>query len=200
MAGPTRYQRVTTPTDYDTVGHSHYLKFDGVDDFLVTGAINFTSTDKMTVWTGVTKLSDAAVGALVELSANPNANNGAFRLTTGNPANTYEFTSRGTLGPNASLSTATFIPPVSNVVTGIADIAGDLVRLRVNSVSMTANTADQGTGTFGNYPIYIGRRGGTTFPFNGQLNSLAIRGAASTDNQIKEAERYVASKTGVVLP
>lgn len=31
----TRYQRVNTATDYDSVGFLHYLKFDGVDDALV---------------------------------------------------------------------------------------------------------------------------------------------------------------------
>jgi hypothetical protein len=59
------YQRVNTATDYDTAGFPHYLRFDGVDDFLQTSSINFTSTDKMTVFAGVRKLSDAAASALV---------------------------------------------------------------------------------------------------------------------------------------
>jgi hypothetical protein len=65
-----------------------------------------------------------------------------------------------------------------------------------NAVDGTSSTADKGTGNFGNYPLYIGRRGGTSSPFNGHLYSLIIRGAQSTDAQIVSAETYVNSKTG----
>ena len=60
------YQRVTTSTDYDTVSYPFFLRFDGVDDFLVTNSIDFTATDKMTVAAGVRKLSSAASSADVE--------------------------------------------------------------------------------------------------------------------------------------
>ena len=45
------YQWVNTTTDYDadTSKFPAYLLFDGVDDVMQTGNIDFTSTDKMTV-------------------------------------------------------------------------------------------------------------------------------------------------------
>jgi hypothetical protein len=70
------------------------------------------------------------------------------------------------------------------------------VKLRLNGSDIQTVTSDQGTGNYGNYPIYIGRRGGTTLPFNGRLYGLIVRGAASSDAQIVAAERYMNFKTG----
>ena len=82
MAEPRVYQRVgnatVTPSDYDVSVGKLALVFDGVDDFLVTNSINFTSTDKMTVFAGVRKLSDIGNGTIAELSAAADSNNGSF--------------------------------------------------------------------------------------------------------------------------
>ncbi len=54
------YQRVNTATDYADIGAPRRIKYDGIDDFLRTASVNFSATDKMTVWSGGRKLSDAA--------------------------------------------------------------------------------------------------------------------------------------------
>ena len=59
----------------------------------------------------------------------------------------------------------------------------------------TQYPADQGTGTYGNYPLYIGRRGGTTMPFNGRIYQLIVRGAASNAGQIAAGEAWCNGKT-----
>jgi hypothetical protein len=192
----TRYQRITTATDYDTVGFKTYLKFDSVDDSLSTGSIDFTSTDKMSVFAGVRKLSDAAVGLVVELSSDLNTNNGSFYV--GAPANNGTantgFSVKGTIAAGASASS--FASPISAVVTGTAAISSPLIIQRRNGVQVSSSSAALGTGNFGNYNLYVGSRGGTTLPFNGHLYSLIIRGAASSASQIASAESYVNSKTG----
>ena len=38
----------------------NYLEFDGSDDFLITNSINFSATNKISLFAGVRKLSDAA--------------------------------------------------------------------------------------------------------------------------------------------
>src|SRR5688500_2559990 len=43
----------------------YYLAFDGVDKSLATSNVDFSATDKVTLWAGVTKSSDAARGMLV---------------------------------------------------------------------------------------------------------------------------------------
>ncbi len=199
------YQRVTTATDYDTAGFPHYLKFDGVDDFLSTGNIDFTSTDKMTVVAGVTKLSDAAAGTLVELSADPSANNGSFgiRAPQSGHAN-FGATVKGTATVFATAAPKSFAAPYAGVLSQAFNLSGAsadqiLAAMRVNGTAV-APWSPSGTagGTFGNYPLYIGRRGGFTSPFNGHLCQLTVRGAATAD--LTPGETFTADKTGVTLP
>ena len=193
------YQRVNTATDYDTAGFPHYLRFDGTDDFLVTPSINFTSTDKMTVFAGVRKLSDGVTGVVAELSSDINTNNQCFTLLAPSISGSYRFFSKGTLLQGAG--TGSFAPaPDTSVITGIGNISSDIVSSRRNGALLETNSTDQGAGNYGNYPLYIGRRNGTTFPFNGHLYSLIIRGAQSTAQQIANAEKYVAIKTGFSKP
>jgi hypothetical protein len=192
------YQRVNTATDYDSVGFNKYLAFDGVDDALVTNSIDFTTTDKMTVVAGVRKLSDAAVGMLAELSAVAFGNNGGFSLIAPPAISspTYRAALRGTTYIEASTAAA-FAAPISNVVTLGFNISGSTkISLAVDSGTDVTNTASAGAGNFGNYPLYIGSRAGTQLPFTGNLYSLVIRGAQSTDAQIAATESYSNSKTG----
>lgn len=189
------YQRVNTATDYDTAGFPHYLRFDGVDDWLVTPSINFTSTDKMTVFAGVRKLSDAAGGVFAELSMDVVTFVGSFALLAPSVSGSYRFFSKGTLIQGAG--TGNFAPaPNTSVITGIGNISGDVVSIRRNGALLETNSTDQGADNYGNFPLYIGRHGGTSLPFNGHLYSLIIRGAQSSEAQILSAETYCNQKTG----
>jgi hypothetical protein len=191
LIGPT-YQRVVDAATYDTAGFLPYLQFDGVDDSMSTGSIDFTATDKMTVWAGVRKLSDATRGMVAELQDAA----GSFQLNA--PVATspsYRWASRGSIGP-VTVDVTGYAAPISNVLTGIADIANDTTTLRINGAQVGTNSGDQGTGNYGNYPLYIGQRGGSTLPFNGWLSSLIIRGAQSTDSQISATESWVNGRTG----
>jgi hypothetical protein len=194
--GIPAYQRVNTATDYDTVGFPTYLRFDGSDDFLQTNSVDFTATDKMTVWAGVRKLSDAAVGMLMELSNDWNTNNGACTLQAPPVANSdrHFFGTKGTVQSSATVPSG-YPSPITNVLTGIGNISGDSTILRINGTQAASSTADQGTGNFGNYPLYIGRRGGSQLPFNGRLHNLIIRGAQTPTNLIQQTENWVNTKT-----
>lgn len=209
------YQRVNTATDYDTTGFPLYLSFDGVDDSLATGSIDFSATDKMTVFAGVYKASDAAAGMVCELGANTGlaANTGTFAMsvspTNGTDRLSFGAELRGTGGgvdgAQATRQARTYTAPVSAVLSSQSDISQATVAteitLRVNgsSAGITDLGSSAGTGNFGNYPLYIGRRGGSTLPFNGRLYSLVVRGAATDATQVSATERYVASKSGISL-
>lgn len=192
-AGLPAYQRVNTATDYDTVGFPHYLRFID-DDWLVTNTIT-PGIDKAQVFAGVRKLSDAAQGVVAELSATIASNNGTFLLAAPDGATqTYGWDSKGTTQVDAVATS--IAAPITNVLTGIGDISGDSTILRVNGTQAAQNTADQGTGDYGAYPLYIGRRGGTTLPFNGHLYSLIVRfGANLEESKITEVEKYLNYKT-----
>jgi hypothetical protein len=197
--GIPAYQRVAAATDYDTSGFPLYLKFDGTDDSLATASVDFSATDKMSVFAGVRKLSDAAVGVVLELSTNISINTGSVLLYVGTPSAAgaaYSSASRGSTAININqYATIDATAPDTAVLTGTHNIAGDLSAIRRNGVSGTNGTGDQGTGNFGNYPLYIGRRAGTSVPYNGRLYSLIVRGAQSTDAQIASTETWVNGKT-----
>jgi hypothetical protein len=193
------YQRVNTTTDYDTTGFPLYLRFDGTDDSMATGSISFTSTDKMTVWGGVRMINDTA-SIICEFSVNAPLNS-AFYLVSGVdgsfPAG-YTFFGKGFIlastTQTAYLSSAVTAPNTS-VLAATGDIAGDLNTIRRNTVLGVNSTGDLGAGNYGNFPLYIGARAGTSVRFNGRIYSLIVRGAASTAQQITDTETWVNGKT-----
>jgi hypothetical protein len=193
--GLPAYQRVNTSTDYDSAGFPVYIKPNGSNQFMVTNSINFTATDKMTVLTGVRKNS-AATGQTVELSVAVSVNNGSFSMPANPGTGNWLFASTGTGTPaTAESATNSYIAPITTVNTGIADIAGDVVTLRVNGVQAATSSADQGTGNYGNYPAYFYSRAGTSLFFNGHDYGSIARGAASTAAQITAGETYINSLT-----
>ena len=199
------YQRVGAATagsstaagtaDYDSGSEwPRFLRFDGTDDSLATSAIDFSATDKMSVFAGVRKLSDAAQGIVVELTAATGSNNGAFHISapTGAFAN-YRFTSKGTTQVDNPVTTYT--SPITNVITGLGNISAPSNIIRVNGAGAGSVLTTQGTGNYANSALYIGRRGGSTLPFNGRLTSLIVLGRTATATEITNTETWVNSKT-----
>jgi hypothetical protein len=192
------YQRVNTSTDYDSTGFPIYIKPNGSNQFMVTNSINFTATDKMTVWQGVRKLSDATTAILDELSTSGDANAGTFIVIapSSSGSNSYRFTSGGSIPAAAAAGTGVFAAaPNTSVFTGLANISGDTCTLRINGTQVTASGSNQGTGNYGNYPAYFYARGGTSLFFNGNDYGSIARGAESTAAQIAAGEEWINSKT-----
>lgn len=182
---------------------AYYLAFDGIDDFLVTGNIDFTGTDKVSVFAGVRKLSDA-VGTIAEFSTSYSANNGSFLLANRDYGATtgaaYLAASRGTAAHSVAFSSGTSAVGVrSDVLVFTGNISGDMTTLRVSGTTAPNGIGDQGAGNYGNYPLYIGRRAGTSLPFNGHLYGLITTDRLTTDAETANTERLLATKTGVVL-
>ena len=170
----------------------YYLYFDGVDDALATSAINFTATDKMTVFVGVRKLTNSSFPVFAEFGSYT-GNMGSFTLGGANGGG-YVWGSKGTVAANVVV--AGFPAPITNVLTGIGSISTDVAVLRANGVQIGALATDQGTGNYGNLALYIGARAGASLFVNGHIYSLIVRGAQSTATQLVSAETYVNSKTG----
>ena len=189
------YQRIAAATDYDTSNPvwRPYLAFDGSDDSMSTSSIDFSGTDEVTVFAGVTKLSDAARATLAELGNNVTS---SFRLEAPNAATpTYQFGSAGTNLVGTTTSSV-YPAPTTNVLTGIGDISADVSTLRVNGAQASSNTADQGTGNYGNLSLFVGRRNNASQPFNGRLTSLIVLGRTATAAEISATESWVNGKTG----
>ena len=193
------YQRVNTATDYDTVGFKPYLSFNGVNQGLQTNNIDFTYGDKMFVSAGVRKLSDAATGMLVELGAI--APSGRFYIAAPYPASSvYGFNAKGTT--DAEYAATGYSAPVTNILSSSYSLQGTLAQNiipRVNGVSPVLSitaAGPAGGGNYGNYPLYIGARGGSSLWFNGRLYGLVVAGKAASANEIASTEAYLNQKTG----
>lgn len=194
----------TGPTlGYDSTNDLWYLSFNGTSQFLVTSSINFTATDKLGIFAGVRRNTTA--GAIIaELSANYNTNAGSFYFGTGtNTSNLtgsgFQCTSRGAAAPavaQTAITQATFTPPVKAVLSASHDISGDLSKIRGNKIAGATNgTADKGSGNFGNYPIYLGARGGSSLRLNGYVYQFIVVGRAVSADGIACCEDYVNMKT-----
>ena len=190
------YQRVNTASDYDTVGFNPYLAFNGVNQWLQTNSIDFTYGDKMFVAAGVRKLSDAAVGVAVELSAAAGVYPGIFiaapKTSSGSD---YGFRSSGSTAEDAT-SSSSYAAPITNIVSGIGNIGAPSSILRINGTQSASNTSTQGTGNYGNYPMYIGARAGTSLYFNGRLYGLVVAGKQASASEVASTESWLNQKTG----
>jgi len=191
------YQRVGAASDYDTNGFLPYLAFDGNDDSMSTSAIDFSGTDKMTVFAGVRKLSDANVAILTELSADQNTNAGSFYMTAPDSTGAsgdFAFKSRGGSNYVGAAISAVILAPSTRVVTGVGDIPGDLDTIRTNGTAVSIS-AEHGIGNFGNYPLFIGARNNASLFFNGRIYSLTVVGRAVNSGELAAMEAYVNQKT-----
>lgn len=193
----TQATALNRPT-YRTSGGLHWLEFDGTTDSLVSPTIT-PGTDKVQVFVGVRKASDAAQGNLLEHSATIGGNNGGFRITAPDTAaNNYTFRSKGTAIGTVTVSG--FAAPVTSVLTAIGDIGADITRMSVNGGEAFTDGGDQGTGNYLAYPMYLGGRGGAAVFFSGNVYSLIVRfGATLSAAHIASAERWTAARSGVAL-
>lgn len=176
----------------------NYLLFDGVDDFLQTNSIDFTATDKVSLFAGVRKLSDVATATVFELSASKNTNSGVFALfaPVDGGVSQMAWITKGTTERAAVNNT--IAAPITTVISAKGSISGDVSTLKVNGTQVS-NSLDQGTGNYGNYPLYIGRRGGTSLPFSGHIYSLIGIARLTTDAETLATEKIIAKLTGVTL-
>lgn len=195
----------TSQAKYKTSGGLSWLLFDGTDDSYGTNAaIDFSASDEIFLAAGAYKASDAVQSVLAELSASRSANNGSFSFFVPNTAAglKYQFIPHGTLDPGtvAGSSSVAFAAPNTAVLTLDCDISTDLGELGINGVSAALSSGDLGTGNFGNYTLYVGRRNNTSFPLNGRLHGLIVRGGARPDaTERARINAYMAAKSGVTL-
>ena len=198
----TAYQRVSTDLDVTEAGVASvgYLRFDGSTSFMLTPTIT-PGTDKVQVFAGVRKLTDINVGIVVETGTGSETGTMLITAPRSTGVGNYRFISTGTILADAFPSSG-YVAPITNVVTGLGDISGDRATIRVDGTQVAPNTGDQGTGNYGNYPMYIGRRGGSTLALNGQLFPIIVRfGPNLTAARIAATEAWMATKTaGVTLP
>jgi hypothetical protein len=170
---------------------------------LITPSINFVATAQMTACIGIHVTDSSSAGIPLELSADATANNGAFLFGAPSAANDHSLYVRGT-----TTSIRAAIPNVvdgDDIFTGLLDISQttsgsqliprlNFVQLTGSQITWTPNNTPTGTGTFGNYPLYIGSRSGLGTPFGGKIYQIIVRGALSTATQVYQIETFTDAK------
>ena len=111
----------------------------------------------------------------------------------------------GTSRVDVDVVDAAYANPKTVVVSCEFDISGSGVLTeifpRINGVvpPLQHRGVSAGTGNFGNHPLFIGSRAGSSYFFNGNIYSLIIGGELYDAATVIEAETWVADKTGVTL-
>lgn len=183
---------------YKTSSGLHWLEFDGVDDAFASASIDFTVTDKISVFTA-TKFDGTGNYILCEFSANTTLNNGAFEYLglAGQPC----FYGRGTALYGERTTAITAIHTASCAY-DIAQATGALELIpRKDGATFSPRTVDAGTtlgtGNFGNYPLYVGGRAATSLYHNGRVYGLLIVGKACSGLEFTSMDAYHATKAGL---
>jgi len=154
---------------------------------------------------GVTKNSDATVGAVTEIGASTDANYASLlNAPRGAATANYGATMRSTAQTFDVTSASSYAAPITNVVTaalnynGTTNATRGLLRVNTSEAGVSYASATP-VGTFTNALVYVGRRSNGTVPFNGRIFQLIVRGAATDSVTVTNAEQYVAQKTGVTI-
>lgn len=184
---------ITDPSSYKS------LKFDGIDDCYVTQSIDFSSSDEMTVIAAIKQSSVSSTGIVAELSARGATNNGGFYFAA--PSNHFSSLRGVAFRGTASASAQTIYTGLSDtfVATGKAKISTPLVSYSENGIKLVNDSSSLGTGNFGNYPLFIGRRNANSLSFNGQIYALLVIGKLLDDATTQKIEKEFAKYIGVTL-
>ena len=205
----TAYQRVTTAYDVTESGvaTTHYVQYDGSDDSMSTAAIDFTATDKMSVFAGVRKLSDAGFGVVAELGAGQNTA-GSFGVGVGTAngdasRRTWSMSHEGS-SLEVVAAAAVYPSPDSRVQTSLFDRsqatqASELqMRLNGSAQTLVFNNSSLSSGNYGTYPLFVGRRNNASLSFSGKDYGLIVVGKAASAGEITDTETWLAAKTSGV--
>jgi hypothetical protein len=179
-------------------GGRPYISFDGSTTFGLTGSINFTSTDKLTIISGVNAdISLAAIGMVVNHNATGAT---SFSVEASNGvAGAIAVVANGATGSGTASKTG-LGTSLQAALTMTADIAANNVTLRRNGVVDQSVTGTlTGTG-FANAVLGIGRQSNSALRFyKGGLYGLVLCGAAVNQSKLLQAERQIAARTGIAI-
>lgn len=182
------------------VNGAYYIAPNGTTSGGSTASIDFTTTDKISVVAGVRTTTNAGNQAIVELSANSTTATGAFLMymATGNRISFLRQTANVTLTASGRAPTN-----IAVVYTDLFDIAGatatDEVKMRANSAALSPTVTaagPAGTGNFGNYPLYLFARNGSSLRLTGGMYGLILCDYTLTGDLLAGAEQWVSGRSG----
>jgi hypothetical protein len=182
---------------YKTDGVKHWLKFDGVNDFLFSSAINMTAYTSVFYAMSLNAVSPYASGANIIIEFG--LGNGSFTTHLnrfGTDFTTYvQRISSNVLEMGYAKLTGAQV--IASIVNFSAATAAEQVIMRENGIAKTLTNYDSAvlgsTGTVGNLPLYLGARSGASNPSNAEFFGLVIAPGAGN---FQDAERYLSELNG----
>lgn len=198
--GPTYQYVAPAAASYEAAGFSPYLRFDGVDDFLNAGTLDFSAATQSTAVIGVKKVSDA-------ISASPyshglsTSQNGAFRFLA--PANAGQASVRASVRGADGVLRETFgtndkAAPIKLVLCSTYG-AGAPVSIRYNGMESRVSSGSLGALTLPSARSVIGARvtGETTQSsfFLGRIYGLAHIARALSPVEQRILEQFLRNKS-----
>lgn len=181
---------------YNATTSSYYLEVDGTDDWMLTPVMSFTNTDKVSIFAGTRKLNDLE-SVLVELGVNVDSENGSFAVLTGGTTQKYRMASRGTSTSTATITDTAYNAPLSSVTYAVGDIAADVSSISINNSVATTSASDQGTGSYGNYQLYLFRRNATNLYFSGHFYGMILVGRLCTVSEQSSVKNLLSTNMGL---
>lgn len=202
-----KYQRVVTDADCDTGGFPPFLRFDGLDDCLVTPNIDFSACEAVTVIAGLRKAAGTTVAAVCEhgVVSSPGAFGLFAPVGSSNSGNHVYMQTRG--GADGGWyydipagSSSVFASVLVGSATTRAEKAPTYV-LNGNSLSVryAGGAADPiGSGPFQNAALNIGQRNASVYAFAGDLYSLTVIGRRLSNAEMLATSRWINEQMGRV--
>lgn len=175
------------------------LVFDGVDDFLITPALNMAGVTVANLCIGQRKTSDAGTGTLLSLGSSTSLP-GSLQNYAPRSATNYGWRGFTAATVAIDVNSLNFPAPDAAVLSGTwapTAAAGAQIIGRRNG----AEVARGGTGlasTFQSLPLTIGLRN-PDLPYRGELYGLWFGGVAVTTPRQRALEQWMASKIGVMI-
>ena len=176
----------------------YYLAFDGMDDSMVTAAVDFTATDKITSVFGLFQ-QNTGVGFLYSGGSTDSLGIASTEITVRDFAAT-DFVGRTgnttkTQVKFTGVSSAAFVGAVSFDLAQSTALTEQIGRSNGSAAPATVVIAGPDSGFFKSAPIRIGNRTTSLFNLNGRIYQLIIRGALTDAAGITAAETFVNTKT-----
>jgi hypothetical protein len=182
------------------------LRFDGIDDCLVTPSIDFSACDAVTVIAGFRKNAGTASAMLVHHGVTSSAGYIGLYAPVGsaNSGNHFYVETRTTVSGGFYYMTAD-----APQVFGQVYASGPLLRAdKFPSYAVNGNTAfarsvggadpSGSSSAFQNAAINIGQQNATVYPFSGDLYSLTVIGRRLSNSEMLNTSRWINEQMGRV--
>lgn len=177
-----------------TDGRHGWLEFDGVDDFLVSASLDFSGTDKIGVFAGVSGVvanSNTAIATYGD-GLSPR---GFVLFAVASSADTTRFRSGEVAGSASDIEAPR---PDPAVYSGLADLSVSRNTLRTNGQPHVGLAFSSPMTDFESDLLYVGARSTGSF-LQGNFHGLVLLGDFPNAAEIGMLEKHLARKTGVSL-